>query len=261
MPFAHAFITGASSGLGRGLALHYARAGATVHAVARRLPELEQLAHDAAGSAAPGRIVPVALDVRDAEALTAAVRAAEEQAGGALDLVVANAGVGGFTSGRQMEWRTVKRILDVNVSAAAVTLAAALPAMVARGRGTVAAVASLAGFRGLPRNGAYCASKAALHTFMESVRLDLRGTGVKAVTIYPGFVRTPMTEGNGFMMPFLMELDDAVRAMARGIDRGEARVSFPLPLAAAVRALGALPAPVYDALAAMVPRRGRRKKV
>lgn len=258
MTFEHVLITGASSGLGRGLALHYARAGAAVHAVARRLPELEELARDAAGSGARGRIVPVPLDVCDAEALASAVRAAEEAAGGALDLVVANAGVGGFTSARRMDWRLVKRILDVNVSAAAVTAAAALPAMVARGRGTVAAVSSLAAFRGLPRNAAYCASKAALHTFMESVRLDLRGTGVKAVAIYPGFVRTPMTAGNGFTMPFLMELDDAVRAMARGIERGEARVSFPLPFAAAVRALGALPAPVYDALMAMVPaRRGR----
>lgn len=257
MSFAQAFITGASSGLGRGLALHYARAGATVHAVARRLPELEELAREAAGAGAPGRVVPVPLDVADSERLAAAIGEAEAAAGGALDLVVANAGVGQFTPGRRMDWRVVKRVLEVNVSAAGVTLAAALPAMVARGRGTVVAVSSLAAFRGLPRNAAYCASKAALHTFMESLRVDLRGTGVKAVAIYPGFVKTPMSAGNSFQMPFLMELDDAVRAMARGIDRGEPRVAFPAPLAAAARVLSALPRPLYEALAGLGGRKRR----
>lgn len=259
MSFAHAFITGASSGLGRGLALHYARAGATVHAAARRLPELEELARDAAGAGARGRVVPVVIDVADSERLAAAIGEAEAAAGGALDLVIANAGVGEPTSARQMDWRVVKRILDVNVSAAGVTLAAALPAMVSRGRGTVVGVSSLAAFRGLPQTAAYCASKAALHTFMESLRVDLRGTGVKAVTIYPGFVKTPMTAGNAFKMPLIMELDDAVRAMARGIDRGESQVAFPAPLAAAMRLVGALPRPLYEALAGLGggKRRGR----
>ena len=248
--FQSVFITGASSGLGRGLALHYAREGATVHAAARRQAELESLSHDAAGAGAPGRIVPVVLDVADEEALVAALAAAEAAAGGALDLVIANAGISDPTSARKMDWRKVKRVLDVNVSAAAVTIAAALPAMVARGRGTVVGVSSLAGFRGFPANAAYCASKAALHVFMESIRVDLRGTGVRALTIYPGFVKTEMTAKNRFPMPFLMELDDAVKRMADGIARGEPAISFPLPARALVRLISAIPRSVYEPVAA-----------
>jgi short-subunit dehydrogenase len=247
--FQSVFITGASSGLGRGLALHYAREGATVHAAARRQAALESRAHDAAGAGAAGRIVPVVLDVADEEALVAALAAAEAAAGGALDLVVANAGISDPTSARKMDWRKVKRVLDVNVSAAAVTVAAALPAMVARGQGTVVAVSSLAGFRGFPANAAYCASKAALHVFMESVRVDLRGTGVRAITVYPGFVKTEMTAKNRFPMPFLMDLDDAVKRMADGIARGEPTVSFPLPARALVRLIGAIPRSLYEPVA------------
>ncbi|GEJ58975.1 SDR family NAD(P)-dependent oxidoreductase [Anaeromyxobacter diazotrophicus] len=249
------FITGASSGLGRGLALHYARAGATVHAAARRQEALAGLADEVARASLPGLIVPVALDVTDAEAQARAIAAAEEAAGGALDLVVANAGVGEPTPATRMDWRRVKRVLDVNVSAACVTVAAALPAMVARGEGTVVAVASLAALRGLPGSAAYCASKAALHTFMEGVRVDLRGSGVRALTLYPGFVKTEMTAKNRFPMPFLMELDDAVEVMAAGIARGEPALFFPRGLAAAVRALGALPRALYEPLAGL----GRRR--
>src|SRR6266851_706750 len=186
------FITGASSGLGRGLALHYARAGATVHAVARREPELQALAAEAP----KGSVAPVVLDVTDTERLVEAIHAAEAASGGALDLVIANAGVG------------------------------------------------------IPANAAYCASKAALHVFMESVRVDLRGTGVRATTIYPGFVKTEMTAKNKFPMPFLMELEDAVRATARGIERGKATIAYPLPMAALARLLAAVPRSVYEPLAA-----------
>jgi NADP-dependent 3-hydroxy acid dehydrogenase YdfG len=240
------FITGASSGLGRGLALHYARAGATVHAAARRERELESLAQEAP----EGRIVPVKLDVTDADRLVRAIRDAESASGGALDLVIANAGIGSPSSARKMDWTSVKRTLDVNVSAACVTVAAALPAMVAREAGQVVAISSLAAFRGMPGNAAYCASKAALHVFMESVRVDLRGTGVRATTIYPGFVKTELTAKNKFPMPFLMELDDAVRVMARGIARGKPILAYPLPMAALVRWLARVPRWVYEPLAA-----------
>jgi short-subunit dehydrogenase len=240
------FITGASSGLGRGLALHYAREGATVHAAARRKDELEKLAREAPG------IVPVPLDVSDTDALVLAIRKAEQASGGALDLVIANAGIGQPTPARKIDWTVVKRIMEVNVVAASVTIAAALPAMVARDQGQVVAVASLAAFRGMPGNGAYCASKAALHTFMESMRVDLRRTKVRATTIYPGFVKTEMTVKNKFPMPFLMELDDAVRVMARGIARGAKTIAYPLPMAAMTRAMAALPRGIYEPLAGRV---------
>ncbi|GAC1348499.1 MAG: SDR family NAD(P)-dependent oxidoreductase [Myxococcales bacterium] len=252
------FITGASSGLGRGLALHYARAGAIVHAAARRKRELHALAAEAAALGGPGRIVPVPLDVADAQALTAALDVADRARPSGLDLVIANAGVSDPTNGRKMDWVKVKRIMDVNVTGACVTIAAALPPMVARGSGTVVAVASLAAFRGFPGNAAYCASKAALHTFMESVRVDLRGSGVRALTIYPGFVKTAMTAKNKRSMPFLMELDAGVRAMAAGIDAGAPQIAFPLPLATLVRGVRFLPRSLYEVLAALGGKRARK---
>ncbi len=234
-----AFITGASGGLGKGLALHFAEQGWKVFAAARRKDELEKMRGP--------NLVPVALDVADTDALVNAIHAA-----GDLDLVIANAGIGQPTSARKIDWAVVKKIMDVNVTAACVTVAAALPAMIARNQGHVVAVSSLAAFRGMPGNGAYCASKAAIHTFMESIRVDLRRTKVKATTIYPGFVKTDMTAKNKFPMPFLMELDDAVKVMARGIERGAKTVAFPLPMATVTRALGALPASVYEPLAGRV---------
>jgi short-subunit dehydrogenase len=239
------FITGASGGLGRGLALHFAKQGDKVFAAARRKEELEKMAAEAPA----GTIVPVRLDVQDCEALVAAIRKAEAEAGGALDLVIANAGIGQPTPARKMEWRMVKTILDVNVTAACVTIAAALPKMVERNAGQVVAVASLAAFRGMPGNATYCASKAALHTWMESVRVDLRRTKVRATTIYPGFVKTEMTAKNKYPMPFLMELDDAVQVMAKGIARGARTIAYPLPMVALTRTLAAIPSSLYEPLA------------
>jgi short-subunit dehydrogenase len=239
------FITGASGGLGRGLSLHYAKQGATVFAAARRKDELSRLSAEAP----QGAIVPVPVDVQDSEALVKAIHRAEEEAGGALDMVIANAGIGQPTNARKMDWQVVKRILEVNVTAACVTLAAALPKMVERNAGHIVAVSSLAAFRGMPGNASYCASKAALRIWMESVRVDLRRTGVRATTIYPGFVKTELTAKNKFRMPFLMELDDAVQAMARGLARGAKTISFPLPMAALTRTLAAIPRSVYEPLA------------
>ena len=241
------FITGASSGLGRGLSLHFAREGATVYAAARRKDELSKLAAEASGGS--GSIIPVPLDVQDSEALVRAIHRAEEEAGGALDLVIANAGIGQPTPARKMDWQLVRRIMDVNVTAACVTIAAALPKMIARNAGHVVAVSSLAAFRGMPGNASYCASKAALHIWMESVRIDLRATKVRATTIYPGFVKTEMTAKNKYPMPFLMELDAAVKVMARGLARGAKTISFPLPMSAVTRTLGAIPGVLYEPLA------------
>lgn len=235
------FITGASSGLGRGLADHYATAGATVYAVARRQDRLEALRGELEASRARGRIVPIALDVCDSDALAAAIADSEKDAGGALDLVIANAGIAEHSDARKIDWRAVRRVMDVNVTSACVTIAAALPAMVERGSGTVAAMSSMAAFRGLPGNAAYSGSKAALYTFMESLRVDLHGTGVRAVSIHPGFVKTELTARNRFPMPFLMELDDAVACMARGLERGDAVIAFPRPMVALMRAVEWIP--------------------
>ena len=244
--YSSVFITGASSGIGRGLALHYARAGAKVHAAARRKDELSRLREEAP----PGSIVPVPLDVQDADALVEAIHEAERASGGALDLVIANAGVGKPTPARKMDWSAVKWILEVNATAACVTVAAALPKMVERNAGQVVMMSSLAAFRGMPGNAAYCASKAAVATFMESVRVDLQATRVRATTIYPGFVKTALTAKNKFPMPFLMELNRAVEVMTRGIARGAKTIAYPLPMVAFSRTLGVVPRALYEPLAA-----------
>jgi NADP-dependent 3-hydroxy acid dehydrogenase YdfG len=246
MTFQNVFITGASSGLGRGLALHYANAGSTVFAAARRLPELEALAKEVKSGA--GQVIPVQLDVADLEALVSAVHEAETKSGGALDLLIANAGIGSPTDARDSDWREINRIFHVNVNAAAATIAAGLPAMVAKNAGTVAVVSSLAAWRGLPSNSAYCGSKAAMQMFMESVRVDLKKTSVRALTIYPGFVKTELTARNKYPMPFLMELDDAVKTMVRGIEKGKRSIAFPLPLALIMGWVAGLPAFLWEIL-------------
>ena len=248
MSFQTAFITGASSGLGRGLALHYARHGTTVYAAARRVDALESLVAEAKD--ASGKIVPVELDVANTDALVAAIRNAEAASGGALDLVIANAGTS--QSGRKIQDQKLEpmaQLFDINVRAACLTITAALPAMVAKKSGTVVGISSIAAWRGLPVTAAYSASKAALDVFLESCRVDLHGTGVHALTIYPGFVKTELTAKRKKKMPFLMELDDAVRIMARGIDRGQARIAFPWQTATVMRTVGALPGWLYERFA------------
>lgn len=241
------FLTGASSGLGRGLALHYAREGCTVHAAARRGDELRRVAEEARG--APGRVVPIAVDVTDSEALVSAVREAERASGGALDLVIANAGGSIPQPAAHLDWRAVASQLDVNARAACVTLTAALPAMLGRRSGTLVGISSLAALRGLPGRAAYSAAKSALAVFMESLRVDLRGSGIRAVCVHPGFVRTPGTAKLSEPMPFAMDVDRAVQLIARGIARGQRRILFPRPTATAMRLLHVLPDGLYERVA------------
>ncbi|AEI65248.1 SDR family oxidoreductase [Corallococcus macrosporus] len=246
MSYRTALVTGASSGLGRGLALWLARRGARVFAAGRRLPQLQALRDEA--QAAGVTVEPVALDVTQADATLARIRALDAECGG-LDLVVANAGVGGTTNAKKLPWERVRGIIDTNVTGAAATLSAVLPQMVERKRGHLVGVSSLAGFRGLAGHAAYSASKAFLSTFMESLRVDLRGTGVRVTCIYPGFVKSELTATNNFPMPFLMETEDAVERMGKGILRGDAELSFPWQLAVPTRVAKLLPNPLFDAAA------------
>jgi len=235
----HALVTGASSGLGRAIAIELARRGLHVHLVARRAERLDEVAARirAGGGSATCRVA----DVTDRAALRAAVAAAEGHAGVALDVLVANAGVAENGLGETPAAERAARVLDLNLRAAVDTIEAAAPAMVARGRGTVAAVTSLAGVRGLPGAASYCASKAGLSAYLESRALDLHASGVRVVDVRPGFVRTPMTDRNRFRMPFLMEPEAAARRAVAGILAGRRVVAFPrrlaLPLALAAAAL------------------------
>jgi short-subunit dehydrogenase len=236
-----ALITGASSGLGRGLAAALAQKGYKVYAAARREHELAALARETPN------IEPMVLDVSDCDATHAAVEKLDAR--DPLDLVIANAGIGAATPGKRLEWATVKRVIDVNVLGAFATICGAVPGMVARDRGHVVGISSIAAWRGLPKSGAYSASKAALSTFLESIRVDLRDTNVAVTTICPGFVRTPIADNADHPRPFQIETDEAVRIMMRAIEKREAECAFPLPLVAGARWLPFVPRPVYDFLA------------
>jgi short-subunit dehydrogenase len=255
MDYRNALITGASSGLGAGLALRLAARGTRVFAVARREDRLAQLATDAA-AAGDGEIVPVVLDVCDTAAVAETVRRVDTESGG-LDLVVANAGLGRSRPARKLSWeKDVERLLQVNVMGAIATLTAALPAMVVRNRGHLVGISSLAGLRGLPQNAAYSASKAALSTFLESLAIDLDKTGIAVTCVNPGFVKTEMTATNKGPMPFLMELDDAVDVILDGIDKRRTLIEFPWSLTQLARALRAMPDRAYQRLARTVAMKG-----
>ena len=243
VPYRAALVTGASSGLGRGLALWFARRGVRVWAVARRADRLETLRAEV-----PDGIVPVVLDVSDPAGTVARVEAIDRECDG-LDLVIANAGVGEDVSAKRLNWPLAQRTLQVNVVGAVATLSAALPGMVARGRGHLVGMSSMAAFRGLPRHAGYSASKAYLATWLESVRVDLGGTPIRVTCIHPGFVKSELTAKNRFPMPWLLETDDAVERMGRAIVRKKPVYRFPLPMSLLMRGARMIPDAFYDRIA------------
>ena len=177
---------------------------------------------------------------------------------GAPDLVLAHAGVSVGTHGDDpADMVKLRRVLDVNVVGLAATLAAFAPSMRAAKRGTLCGIASVAGFRGLPGAGAYSASKAAAISWLESLRVELRGSGVSVVTICPGYIDTPMTQVNRYRMPFLLPADEAARRIARAIDARRKLAVIPWQMAIAGRILRALPNAAYDRLTARAPRKPR----
>ena len=225
--FGNAFVTGASGGLGAAIARELAARGTRVVLAARRREPLEALAQEL--RAGGGQAEVEVLDVGDLEAARSAVERWDAELGG-LDLVVANAGVAPPRGVDPLSWEGVEPVLRVNVLGALATLTAALPLMRARGAGTLAGISSLASVRGMPDSGAYSASKACLSTWLESLQIDLVGTGVLVVDVQPGFVRTPMTDRNTGPMPFLLEVDDAARRTVDGFERGRLVVSYPAGL-------------------------------
>jgi short-subunit dehydrogenase len=250
-----ALLTGASSGIGRSLALWLAARGVTVIAAGRRREKLEALRDEAARTG--GSIEPLELDVADVAAVRERLLEIDGRDGG-LDLVIANAGVGKLTSGRKFDWEACESVLRVNVLGAAATLTAALPGMVARGRGHLVAIASIAAVRGFPDNAAYGGSKAFLRSFMESLRVDLSATGVKTTCVFPGFVKSEMTAGNRFHMPFLLETDEAAAKVGRAIFAQQGELWFPWQMALLARTLGLLPGALYVRLGSwMSPKRKR----
>jgi short-subunit dehydrogenase len=237
----HIFLTGASSGIGEALALEYAAPGAKLGLVARRQQQLEAVAARCRAQGAEALVLPA--DVCDPSAIKAAAARFLEWAGWA-DLVIANAGGGRPDGPTGVNAALLSEILHLNVVAVAQTLEPFIAPMQARGRGHLAVVASLAGYRGLPVTSSYSASKSALMTWAESVRISLLGSGITVSTICPGYVRTPLTASNPFM-PWLLEADEAARIIRRGLDRRKTHIAFPWQLLTVVRLARLIPDRLY----------------
>ena len=240
-------ITGASSGIGRGLALDLSRRGARLGLVARRAAALDEIVGEI--SSRNGRALALAADVQDATALRGAADRMRAEFG-RIDVLIANAGIGLTADAAEMQPADLARVFNINVIGAANSVAAVVPQMVAHGSGQLVVISSLAAYRGLPKSAAYCASKAAVSAFFESVRLDLKGKGIAVTIIHPGFIKTPLTEGRHADMPFLMELQDAVQLIVGAIERRKKSYAFPWQLASIVRLGMIMPNFLYDWIAA-----------
>jgi NAD(P)-dependent dehydrogenase (short-subunit alcohol dehydrogenase family) len=240
-----AWITGASTGIGRALALELARDGYTVAATARGVEKLAALGTEAAGL--PGRIVAFAGDVTDAEGMRQTVARIEAELG-PIVLAVLNAGSYFPTRGDALDPGNFVRTYEINVFGVIYGLAPVVERMLARGHGHVAMVGSVSGYGGLPMAAAYGASKAAINNMAESLKFDFDKMNIRIQVINPGFIDTPLTKKNKFPMPALMDLDKATKRLAKGLKTGGFEVTFPRRFTWALKVVNLLPHSAYFAV-------------
>jgi len=236
-------ITGASSGIGKGLALELGRRGARVGLLARRQEVLDELVKEIQSSGGYG--LALTANVEDAAAVAAAANQLKDSFG-PIEVLIANAGIGENIDPLALNPKVFRDVLGVNVFGVVNSVAAVVPQMIEAGRGQLVAISSLAAYRGLPKSAAYCASKAAVSILFESLRLDLKPKGIDVTIIHPGFIKTPLTEGRSARMPYLMELDDAVAKILGAIEKRKKSYAFPWQLASIVRAGMIMPTWMYD---------------
>ena len=250
------FITGASSGIGQALAARFHTAGYRLALVARRADEVRRWAESQGFAAA--RFAVYAADVRDVDAITGAGRDCIA-AQGLPDIVIANAGISvGIDTAVLADLEVMRATYETNNIGMAATFQPFVAAMQSRGSGTLVGIASVAGVRGLPGHGAYCASKAAVISYCETLRGELRGSGVSVVTLMPGYIDTPLTRGNRYSMPFLMSATDfADRAFAAVVAGASLRV-IPWQMGWIARLMRMLPNRLFDRLVAGRPRKRRQ---
>ena len=250
------FITGGSSGIGQALAWRYHQAGFRLALVARRVGEIEAWA--ARQGLGPDQCQAYAADVADTDSIVAAAQRCIAQQG-LPDVVIANAGISvGMDTAVRSDIDVLARTLATNNVGLAATFHPFVAPMVARGSGTLVGIASVAGVRGLPGHGAYCASKAAVVSYCESLRGELRGSGVRVVTIAPGYVDTPLTRKNRYGMPFLMQAEDFADQAWRTITAGRSYRVIPWQMGVVAKLLRLLPDPLFDRILAGRPRKHRQ---
>jgi short-subunit dehydrogenase len=238
------WITGAGKGIGRAVAVEYARRGWTVAASARTANDLEDLRTEVERAGFTGKIVPYVNDVTDHDAVKQTFKRIESEHG-RLRQIILNAGSHISTDPRNFSVEPFRALMEVNFFGAVNGLAAVLPYLIDRRTGHVGVVASVAGYSGLPNAAAYGATKAAVINMCESLKTQLDPLGVTISLINPGFVRTPLTDKNEFPMPFLMEPDAAARAIFAGMERKDFEIAFPAPFVAILKLLRMLPYWLY----------------
>jgi short-subunit dehydrogenase len=251
-----AFITGASSGIGQALAWRYHQAGWRLALVARRTAEIENWARDRNLPADRFRVY--GADVADTSSIVAAGQACLAEQG-VPDVVIANAGISiGVDTAIREDIDVIARSFATNNVGLAATFHPFVQPMTQRRSGALVGIASVAGIRGLPGHGAYCASKAAVISYCESLRGELRPTGVKVVTICPGYVATPLTAGNRYGMPFMLQADDFADRAFRAIEAGTSYRVIPWQMGLVAKLMRILPNALFDRLLAGRPRKRRQ---
>ena len=251
-------ITGASSGIGQALAWRYYQAGYRLALIARRADAIQSWA--SAQSISTDSYTIYSADVADrAQIIAACEQCLREQ--GLPDIVVANAGVSyGVDTAEREDLEVMAQTYATNVIGMAATFHAFVRPMQARGSGSLVGIASVAGIRGLPGHGAYCASKAAVISYCESLRVELARSGVRVLTICPGFVATPLTRENRYAMPFLMQADAFAHQAFAAIAKGRSYSVIPWQMGWVAKLLRLLPNAVYDRVLANRPRKHRHSE-
>lgn len=248
-------ITGASSGIGQAMALHYAQQGTRLALVARR-SEAMQSWLDAHAIPAENYAIYCA-DVANTQQMAGVAQACIAQQG-LPDVVIANAGISiGVDTSIPEDLAVMARVMTTNVMGVAATFGPFIAPMVARGTGTLVGIGSVAGIRGLPGHGAYCASKAAVISYCESLRGELRASGVKVVTLCPGYIATPLTQNNQYTMPFLMQPEVFAQKAVQAIAVGSSYRVIPWQMGVVAKLLRVLPNALFDRLFAGRPRKPR----
>jgi short-subunit dehydrogenase len=240
-----AWVTGASTGIGREVAAQLAAAGWTVAVSARNREGLESLA-----ALHPGRILPVVLDVTDTQAVAAAFAAMQAEAKKPVVRAIFSAGTYLHDTAKTFDIEKFKIQVDVNLTGTANCLAVLLPEFLSRRSGQIGMIASLSGLSGLPGAVSYSTTKAGLIAMAQSLNFDMRNAGIALSVILPGFVKTPLTDKNTFAMPYIMEVEDAARAILQGLDAGKFLIAFPGKLAWPLRFMRLLPSSLYFPLMA-----------
>jgi short-subunit dehydrogenase len=250
------YITGASSGIGQAMALEWARRGGRLGLVARREAQMREWCEAQGLGSDRARIY--AADVRDVPSLTAAGRACIA-AQGLPDVVIANAGISvGMDTAIESDLEVMRATLETNNLGMAATFQPFVEPMLARRSGTLVGVASVAGIRGLPGHGAYCLSKSGVIAYCECLRGECRPYGVRVVTLVPGYIDTPLTQGNRYKMPFLMPAEQFASRALDAIADGVSYRVIPWQMGIVARLLRVLPNALYDRVMAGRPRKRRQ---